>query len=182
MLTDNDIKEELSLAYVRAVASVAGYAVEETRRDRDSIDLNIVGRGPIGGGAVHSPVLGVQLKATVLAQNKASKKLPRTDPQSNDSFSFSLKHKNYIDLTASITLIPRILVVYVMPENRDEWVTCSDDSLILRHTAYWCSLRGLPVPNTTTRKQVRISRQQTFNASTIAMLLSKISREEPLSP
>ncbi len=37
MLTANDIKEELSLAYVRAVASRAGFSVEERRKDRGDL-------------------------------------------------------------------------------------------------------------------------------------------------
>jgi len=45
VLTRNDIMEELRLVYVRAVASRAGFPVEEIRRDRDSVDLHIHARG-----------------------------------------------------------------------------------------------------------------------------------------
>lgn len=49
MLSQNDIMEELSIANVRAVAACAGFVVAEVRRERDSIDLDILARGALGG-------------------------------------------------------------------------------------------------------------------------------------
>ena len=65
MLWPNDIKEELSLAYVHAVATRAGFSVEWIKKDRDSIDLKIMARGRLDDNAtLYSPELSVQLKAT----------------------------------------------------------------------------------------------------------------------
>ncbi|MEZ2225342.1 MAG: hypothetical protein ACBR50_03540 [Microcoleus sp.] len=49
----NQQKELFSKAYVRAVAAVAGFSVNQLEVDDDSIDLHIVGRG--GGGTIFSP-------------------------------------------------------------------------------------------------------------------------------
>ena len=63
MLWHNDIKEELSLAYVHAVATRAGFAVEGIKKDRDSVDLKILARGRLHADAsLESPELSVQLK------------------------------------------------------------------------------------------------------------------------
>lgn len=89
MLSPNDVKEELSLAYVRAIASRAGFSIEEIRKDRDSVDLKVCARGLLAEDAVlTSPELAVQLKATVL------------EPLPSDEFSFVLSRKNYDDLSA----------------------------------------------------------------------------------
>jgi hypothetical protein len=66
-LTENDVKEEPSYAYVHAVASRAGYACETVRKDRDSIDLHICARGRLHPESTRlSPHLGVQIKASVI--------------------------------------------------------------------------------------------------------------------
>lgn len=168
MLTDNDIMEELSLAYVRAVASRAGFAVEEIRRDRDSVDLHICARGPLGGGLLHSPVLGAQLKATAT-----------TIADGDDEIAFDLKIKNYTDLIQP-TAIPRVLVVFAMPEDPERWLSCSEEALVLRRAAYWAALRGLPASSNTSTVRVRVPRAQVLDVDTIRGLLARISRQEEI--
>lgn len=169
MLTTNDIMEELSLAYVRAVASREGFAVEETRRDRDSIDLEIRARGDLGGSLV-SPILGVQLKST-----------RRDLPNASSDFHFDLKVKNYNDLVGS-TFLPTILVVLFLPEDEAEWLTWTEDALLLRRCAYWSSLRGLPPTDNESTYRVHIPRRQTFDGPTLRALLTRVARQEPILP
>ena len=169
MLSENDIMEELSLAYVRAVVSRAGYAVEEVRRDRDSIDLHIHARGQIAPATLHSPVLGVQLKSTKLD--------PPVAPAA--TFPFDLKVKNYSDLIAP-SMIPRILVVFSMPEDREQWLACSEDALVLRRAAYWCSLAGFASTSNTATVRVQVPRAQVFDGAAVASLLVRVARQEGL--
>ena len=170
MLSPNDIKEELSLAYVRAIASRAGFSIEEIRKDRDSVDLKVCARGLLAEDAVlTSPELAIQLKATVL------------EPLPTDEFSFVLPRKNYDDLSAP-SLVPRILVVFVLPEDEQQWLTHTEESLILRRCAYWRSLRGAPPTPNETSQTIRMSRGQTFDLDTLRGLLRKVAREEELVP
>lgn len=168
MLSHNDIMEELSLAYVRAVASRASFAVEEVRRDRDSVDLRIHARGVLGDGEVHSPVLGVQLKSTALDVPADSTRVP-----------FDLKVKNYNDLVRP-TLIPGVLVVFLMPSDPEHWLTWTEEALVLRRSAYWLSLRGMPVTTNDATTRVHLSRTQVFDLAAIRGLLQQISRGEEL--
>lgn len=39
LLTTNEIKEQLSHVYVRAIASCEGFVVERVAHDRDSVDV-----------------------------------------------------------------------------------------------------------------------------------------------
>ena len=59
LLTEPDQKEGLSLVYVKAVATRAGFLTSVPEPDRDSVDLRIQAGGP------RRPGLELQLKATV---------------------------------------------------------------------------------------------------------------------
>lgn len=170
MLEPNDIKEELSLAYVRAVASRAGFAVEEVRRDRDSIDLHVCARGALDGGPVESPVLDVQLKST-----------SRDLPAGGTKIPYDLKVKNYNDLVRN-TLIPRILVVFFLPEDPEHWLTLTDEALVLRRAAYWLSLKGRPPTTNKETERVQLLRSRVFDPTSIRDILGRIAREEAIQP
>lgn len=168
MLWPNDVKEELSLAYVHAVASRAGFAVETIRKDRDSVDLKIMARGRLHAAAtLESPELSVQLKAT-----------QRDLPPGEDPY-FDLPVHNYADLSKR-TMVPRILVVLFMPNDETQWVTVTDEALTMRRSAFWMSLLGAsPSPNATTHR-VRLPQNQAFEPVILRDLLTRVACEEDL--
>jgi len=137
VLWRNDQAEQLSRAYVQVLAAGAGYTTSTPSLDRDSVDLEIHAGGP------RRPKLDLQLKAT-------------TDlgPEIENAYRFSLKIKNYNDLRVE-TLVPRILVVLVLPKSEDKWLTVTAEELILRRCAYWRSLAG--APETMNRNSVAVS-------------------------
>lgn len=161
MLSHNDIMEELSLAYVRAVASRGGFAVQEVRRDRDSIDLHIHARGPLGGGVLHSPALAIQLKSTA-----------HDLPADSVGFSYDLRVRNYNDLIRP-TLIPGVLVLFLL--------TWTEQALTLRRSAYWLSLHGRPPTTNEASVRVHLTRSQVFDGAALRGLLERISRQEALA-
>lgn len=170
MLSHNDIMEELSLVYVRAVAARAGFAVEEIRRDRDSVDLHILARGALGGGVLHSPILAVQLKSTALDL-----------PGNPAEFAYDLKVKNYNELVP-LTAIPRVLVVFLLPEAEEHWLSWTEDALVLRRSAYWLSLCGRAATTNDSTARVHLSRRQVFDGPGIRGILERISRQEAIDP
>jgi hypothetical protein len=169
MLTENDIKEELSYAYVHAIASRAELACQVVRKDRDSIDLHIRARGRLHPeSTVMSPELAVQLKASVI------------DPLPDGAFDFRLTRKNYDDLRLR-SMVPRILVLFVMPRDPATWVAMSEEELVLRRCAYWRSLCGLPDSQNEKYQEVRIDRKNVFSGEALHHLLMKASREEEIT-
>ena len=58
LLTGPDQKEGLSLAYVKALATRAGFSTAVPEPDRDSVDVRIMAGGP------RRPALDLQLKGT----------------------------------------------------------------------------------------------------------------------
>jgi hypothetical protein len=170
VLTENDIKEELSYAYVHAVTSRAGFSCENVRKDRDSIDLHVRARGRLDPSATRtSPQLAVQLKAHVL------------DPLPDDAFDFRLKRKNYDELRAPKPMVPRILVVFIMPKDPASWLGLSESELMLRGCVYWCSLLGLPESRNEKYQEVRIERKNVFHGEALHTLMLKASREEEIT-
>ncbi len=123
-MTENEQKQQLSVAYVHAVAARAGYACQVMNVDDDGIDVQIAARGVIHHRAVlRSPRLDIQLKATAHPSLK------------QDHLAFPLPLKNYNDLRDEV-LVPRLLVVLLLPEDEQQWIEQTEDRMISRSCAY----------------------------------------------
>ena len=86
-MTENEQKQQFSIAYIQAVAARAGYACQANLVDDDSVDVTLAASGWVHNTVVlRSPRLEVQLKAT--AQNILRP----------DHLAFPLPLKNYNDL------------------------------------------------------------------------------------
>jgi hypothetical protein len=168
MLTDNDIKEELSYAYIHAIAARAGMALDYRRKDRDSVDVIISSRRKtVSDYELCSISLELQVKATVASNFNGGE------------FSFELPIKNYNDLRVK-TLCPRLLVVFVMPLINTLWLTTSENDLTLRRGAYWHNLKGEPSVGNTTSKTIWISRKNLFTPEALTAIMNKIARQEEI--
>ena len=106
----NTQKSRFSLAYIEAVASHAGYQVEEVKVDLDSVD------GTVKADFGKRPRIEFQAKATA------------RDVIRNSHIHFPLSIKNYDDLRIE-TINPRILIALVMPQDIQEWVNQTGDEL-----------------------------------------------------
>ena len=158
LLTVPDQKEALSLVYAQAVAARAGYVTEVPSMDRDSVDLCIR-----AGGRMR-PLLDLQLKATVNLER------PR------DGFlHFPLGIKNYNDLRIEVQIL-RLLVVLDLPEDEQQWMTITENELIIRHRAYWLNLQGYEETANQSSVTVRIPEENLFNVESLRTLMEQ-SRE-----
>jgi len=155
-------KEQFSRAYVQAVAACAGFAWSVPSVDDDSIDMSLHQTG--GGGTIRSPRLDLQLKCKASAT------------PTDDTFSQSLKLKNYDDLREEAVLVPRILVVVLVPDLVADWVAHSEAELSLRRCGYWVSLRGLPASENETGQTVRVPRAQRFNVASLQAIMNRIAQ------
>lgn len=154
-LTVPDQKEALSRAYVRAVAARAGFATAEPDFDRDGVDMRIQ-----AGGAMR-PALELQLKATVTLG----------DPDGGH-FRFPLNLRNY-DLLRIETQTPRLLVVFNMPLNQSQWMAVTTSELVLRHCAYWLSLKGCEETDNRSSVTVRIPSNNLFDVKGLRALMEQ---------
>ena len=124
MLSRNFDQEQLSWAYLRAVVhDSGGYRIYTPDIDDHRVD-----------GSIKSLSRGInqvdfQLKST------------RRFEVRNDSILYDLRVENYNDLIREDDL-PRALILYLMPDDEDEWLVQSKDELCLRYCAYWVFLMG----------------------------------------
>ena len=158
LLTYPDREEALSRVYAHAVAARAGYVTAVYDRDRDGIDLRIQ-----AGGAMR-PALDLQLKATV-----------NLGEARDGCFHFPLKRRNY-DLLRIETQTPRLLVVLDLPKDEEQWVTITDDELVMRRRAYWLNLKDFEETDNRSSVTVRIPVGNLFDVENLHALMEQ-SRE-----
>lgn len=157
----NQQKEQFSHAYVRAVASVVGLRISKPEVDDDSIDLTLAGRG--GGGSVRSPKIDLQLKCT------------GSPSFQNGQLTFVLSAKNYDDLRDPAVMVPRILVVVVVPENLAKWLLHDETRLALHHCGYWLSLRSAVSKPGQVSVTVHLPCSQQFDVVEVTKLMSQVA-------
>ena len=150
----NQMRARFSLAYISAVASQAGVKVDEVNVDDDSVD------GVLSARFGRRPKIEFQAKAS--ARNLAR----------NGGVHFPLSVKNYEDLRLE-AINPRILIVLLMPDAPDDWITQTDDALCMRRCAYWMSILGSPETSNDDSVTVRLPMTNMFDKdSLIEMMLN----------
>ena len=157
LLPSEGREEALSKAYAHAVAAAAGYTTAIYDYDRSATDLLVQ------GGGRRSPLLALQLKATV-----SLRPLRATD---GEVFSFRLKAENYKWLRDD-SQVPRLLVVLDMPRVESEWITITTDELVLRRCAYWLNLHGFPQVSTS-QPTVHIPKSKVFDVPGLQGLMEQ---------
>src|SRR5438045_2674409 len=112
LMDENEQKQQLSIAYLHAVASAAGFACQVPGVDDDSVDRTIVARGWVHKKSIlRSPKIDVQLKSVTGDALKERKTY----------FKFRLNKKNYDDLR-NRAMVPRLLVVLLLPRDQRLWI------------------------------------------------------------
>lgn len=154
-------KEQFSHAYIHAIATAAGFSRFRYDTDMDSIDVGLTGQR--GDGKIRSPKIDIQLKCT-----------SSEDKGNQNGFTYPLKTKNYNDLRDEQVLVPRILVIVTVPTDEKIWLEDLSDHMIVRHCAYWLSLRGQPHTKNLSGLRIQIPRTQRFNVATLTAMMDRV--------
>ena len=155
LLTSRDEEELISIAYAHAVASRAGYVTAVYEKDNDGIDMRIQGGGDM------RPAIELQLKATM-----------NLHAAMDGSYRFPLPVRNY-NLLRRPTQTPRLLVVLDLPSDYEQWMTITDNSLIIRNRAYWANLLGCEETSNTHNITVQIPPQNVFDVQSLRDLMDQ---------
>lgn len=132
-------KEDLSIAYLKAISAAAKISMELQHRDEDGKDIHLKKRLVRTDGVKIDVEIGVQLKATN-SHNMYEKK--------KDGITYTLNIKNFHDLTMKST-IPKYLMLLILPEDENEWVSCNIEKLIIKKCMYWVKIENREMENTT---------------------------------
>lgn len=170
MLSENDIKEEISYAYVHAIASMVGFGCDRPFKDRDSIDVDVSSNGYlVPESKIQSAKIDLQVKATERMSLDSLK----------DRYAFPLKLGNYDQLRGRY-MVPKFLVVLLLPEVPSTWLEHTETMLSLKNCAYWVSLYGAPASQNTTNQTVYIPRSNIFNPQSLWKLMTRVSCGEDI--
>jgi Domain of unknown function (DUF4365) len=165
MLHITQQQEQFSNAYLLAVATVAGLTLAKPDVDDDSIDFIICGRG--FSGKYSSPRLDVQLKCQM-----------HDECIGNDGFSYPLKIKNYNDLRATDILVPRLLIVVIVPKEVSDWLTQSDNEAQMKYCGYWQSIRDMPETSNTSTVSISFPQSNRLDVQGLTDLMQRIASGE----
>jgi hypothetical protein len=169
-LADNDIKSELSYAYLHAVAARAGCECQVTGRHSDAlgIDARLIASGAFAPApSLTRLIVDVQLKAT----NQTLKTV-------KGRLAYPLEVEQYNKLRVTTASSPLLLIVLQLPPNPDDWLTCTPRALSLKGCAHWVSLHGAPATTNTTRQTVYLPGRNRFTVEALRSLLGRFAREE----
>lgn len=165
-MDENEQKQQLSMAYLHGVASAAGFACQVPGVDDDSVDRTLVARGWVHEkSVVRSPKIDVQLKSMARA--------PLTGGV--ESFTFRLGRKNYDDLRHR-AMVPRLLVVFLLPRDPGQWIEQDDERLLSRHAAYYVSLSGMPAASHRGKVPVVLPRKNLLSVDNLRRLMARASQ------
>jgi hypothetical protein len=150
-MTDNVIMEELSKSYMETIANNSGYFNCISRDYGTDLTIRKANLCPIRKRYLTSgKAIDIQIKAV------SEKYVRHYDDSSKDFIKYDLESKNYNDLITRANengiIIPLILAVFIMPENKDNWVTLHLEELILKKCAFWYKVlpKGSFVKNSST--------------------------------
>jgi hypothetical protein len=133
-MTEEQIKATISQHFVQLIAGRRGFKCAKPEPDH-GCDLTVtkvaaVKRNDRTRYVDSGCSIDLQLKSTCEAQVTRTEHLIKYD----------LESKTYNDLVFrlnSAAIVPLILVVLVLPDDPNQWVTITADELVVRRAAYW---------------------------------------------
>lgn len=168
-MTPEQQKEEISKAYLQAVAARCGLTVASWSQDGGVVDATIKADEPIGGGAFANAMVHVQLKCTA-----------RQDVLHDDFVSWLLEREHYDKLRRRCA-VPHLLVVLLLPPQTDKWIEHTPEQIIVRRCAWWVKMTDMRSDERDTAKvTVRLPRSQPFSPDQLLEMMGKLSRGESL--
>ncbi|WP_152050802.1 DUF4365 domain-containing protein [Tautonia marina] len=171
LLTENDIKSELSYAYLHAVASRAGCEVQKAERYSDGagVDATIRARERFAPDSVFTHFsIDVQLKAT------------SGEPNLDDRgcYPFPLRLDHYNKLRDTDRQAQQFLVVLYLPPDPEQWLVHSAERMIAQRCAYWVSLQAAPDSPNKSSQTVYLPSSNLFSVAGLRSVLTRVSRGE----
>lgn len=172
LLTDQKIAEEISKAYARVVAHMAGYETGEYHNDWGT-DMMISEVHKVNDQFIQTGVnLIVQLKSTKNAREIGG-----------DRISYDLENKTRNKLVYNQGVgSPQILVVLCLPEQKEHWAVHDVEKLVLKKCAYWYYMQGQPtVTNDNSTTVVHIPKSQTFSMENLKKIMDVVKNRGDLN-
>ncbi len=157
MTTVNFIQEQLSVSYVRAVVFRTGFNLYRPEIDNHGIDGTIVNPAARGVNRVD-----YQLKATTRWQ------------VNGDVILYDLRVEDYNRLVREDD-VPRVLILFLMPNDEGQWLAQSREELCLRKCAFWADLMGKAPSANTSTVRVEVASADVFDGNGLLNMFSRLT-------
>jgi len=160
MLTQQEIQQQLSWAYVSAIAARAGVGLSKPQSDfgTDGTFRRIEKHN--GQYLDMGLPLDFQLKASTNWSHKDKELIHDLDA---DAYRRLVTRK----INGGS---PIVLLLFTMPEEEQKWIEQSEDELLVRHCCYWWEVPSDWSDNTSTQR-IFIPRDQQLTPSSLTTLL-----------
>jgi hypothetical protein len=172
MITDNHRKEALNRAYIYGLAAKMGYIISQ-----DDFDYGFDGafydveKLKNGKYLKNTTPLHYQLKAS------ASRKITRI---TKDHFSYRMDQEAYnklVELNKN-SYYGCLLIIYYLPENENDWISITENSLTLKECCYWTVIKS---KNKSKKdKVITIPKNQILDEKSLFNLMEKVKGGEKL--
>lgn len=160
--------EQLHVAYVTAVAALGGATYDLPGRDYgiDGI-ISEIRRLPDGSFRPSGWHVDCQLKATTKF---------KVQPE---SIVYQMDVEAYNRFVCRDGPTPRILIVFCLPPEWQNWLSISEQELVLKHCCYWTTFSGSQSSNVSS-KAIYLPRKNVFSPEAIQRIFETIKRGEEL--
>ena len=154
-MTDNVIMEELSKSYLETIANGAGYFNAVSRDYGTDLTIRKANYCP-----VKRRYLTIGKSVDIQVKAVTERYVQGINEPEITNVKYALEAKNYNDLVVRANergvCMPLILCVVVIPDNRDEWYSLTEEELIIRRCAFWYRIEP-GTPETTNTSNVTIT-------------------------
>ncbi|WP_078863636.1 DUF4365 domain-containing protein [Streptomyces sp. AcH 505] len=141
-VADSWQQEQVSLAYVAALATKGGYTLGKWEVDKDGVDLSVKRADGLS--------FELQMKCTYS---------PKIAVQGN-AYSYDLDIPTYNKLRASTRTAVGFLGLVIVPRDIEEWMLHDEQELTMRCSGYWAKIQDLPEVTNLSTKSVHLPRSQ----------------------
>ena len=170
MLTIQHTEEDLSRAYVQAIAAKAGVNLSMKDRSHDYTIDGTFHQVSYFNGHYHETgfSLDFQLKASISC----------IIDDTHLRYDLDVETHNYlVDRAPRAATTQVILILMVLPEAESEWLSFSEEELVLRRCCYWLYLSGERSNNARTQR-IEISRQNFLTPNILNEVLTALEKGE----
>lgn len=171
MMTEEQIKEAISLRFIELIAATKGYKTSSSYPDYGTdleikeVDYRIENE--------HKRYLetGRELKLQLKATTENSISIE------DDVIKYDLKASTFNDLIKrKKSRTPLILILFILPSEKSKWIQITDKELVAKKCAYWFLPEGISVETTNVaKKRIEISKDNLISGEVLNQLFDNYS-------
>lgn len=157
----DQMKEQLSIAYVRMIVAAAGCSASVNSTDFDAVDIGV--HSSASYEVRDEPRFDVQLKCT------------SQDVVRDEHVSWKVDERTHRKLTNPKRAVPAVIGVLVVPQDAGLWLDHDEERLLTASTMYYMEGRHMPpLPSGQGSITLHIPRRNLFNVNSVLDLMHDI--------